>query len=116
MAPGGARDVFKGPRGGGARGQGPGRSSYPVVEGVLGPRHAAEVGAVGLWGRGPREGAGGGAGGGGRAVALGGGAGRDFLQGGVGHGAHVELLSGGTHVWGQEETGRSASSSSSSSS
>lgn len=73
--------------------------SHPVVEGVLGSRHPAEVGAVGLRGQRPGEGARRRAGERLRAVR------RlrpvhGLLQGqrGVGHAPHVDLLPGRTHV------------------
>lgn len=73
--------------------------SHPVVEGVLGSRHPAEVGAVGLRGHRPGEGARRRAGERLRAVR------RlrpvhGLLQGqrGVGHAPHVDLLPGRTHV------------------
>lgn len=73
--------------------------SHPVVEGVLGPRHAAEVGAVGLWRHVSGEGAGGRAGG--RVLVV---ArlrpGHGVLQGqrGIGHPPDVHLLPGRSHI------------------
>lgn len=73
--------------------------SHPVVEGMLGSRHPAEVGAVRLERQRPAEGARRRAGGRLRAVR------RlrpvhSLLQGqrGVGHAPHVDLLPGRTHI------------------
>lgn len=75
--------------------------SHPVVEGVLGSCHPAKVGAVGLRGQRPSEGARRRAGGRLRAVhrlrPV-----HGLLQGqrGIGHAPHVDLLPGRTHIWG----------------
>lgn len=73
--------------------------SHPVVEGMLGSRHPAEVGAVGLRRQRPGKGARRRAGGRLRAVP------RlwpvhSLLQGqrGVGHAPHADLLPGRTHI------------------